>query len=243
MMDVNQRNFNWGFPLCAPEQNTPSHFLCQASFRYDVNQGITFHHSLVELAKTHQENVNSLKYAYYGNPIGKGLIRFFFPSKKSTFDQYFEDGIQEKENKLTLEFKQAIIYKEHSLLKWRPDLSHIINKQPNSPFPYIYNIVLKMHEPCADHFQPVIDQIMNIYSRQFAHSGWVTYQNMQENSFQIFVPLSAYSDLDKVVGLNEMQQKETALCEIKNSFYSKVSDYQTYFLSYVSNCSNAGESF
>lgn len=238
----------WSFPLNGPNLFQPSSYLYQMSIDYSVNHGIDFHHSLVEIAKIHKNNLHGPRYVYYGSPIGKGMIRLFFPSETSEFENEKYLRIQRDENKeeskkIISGFKRAIINHENRVLEYKPQYSYFGTKQSATPFQFIFYATLRLKPTFSTTiFQETINSVMNFYKDLNEEVNWVVYQEIDKTIFHAFIPFNSYEELDTNLELSQILSKKTDIDSenIRKIFYSQLEDYQTCILSYVSSCDNSG---
>lgn len=243
-MDLALNKNHWGFPISALNSNEPSPYLYQKCIRYHMQYGIDFHHSLVEIAKAHKKNPQGLKYIYYGNPIGKGIVRLFFPGDSEHCSSKGYLQIDEKGNSdakaLIENFENSIISKKGSLLKYKSELSHIIPEQRPIPFPLMIALKLTIHSDVSDLVQYSL--IRNRMDQLHISFNFISYQEIGTSIYHIFIPFLHYEDIElKYQAFEEVFSFSSLNNDASRSqFYLGLQDYQTDLLSYVSSCDNSG---
>lgn len=235
----------WSFPLFNPNSKEPSPQLIQMAIDYDTAHGIDFHSSLVAIANAHQGATDGFQYAYYGSPIGRGIVRFFVPDD-SPFDtdkffQVIENSSVENPTKTLADFKSAILQQEYYHLRYIPKLSHIAKTERTKPYPHILYIIAKVKETLyADEQASVIESISRYYQTYNSDMSWLTYASVDNpNELHLMIPVQHFGELnDSYTIKNHLISDDSDIKTHRDKFYQYIDEYRSYVLSHVPNCSN-----
>lgn len=225
----------------ASKEQPPAH-LCQIAIDYSPQHGIAFHHCITEIAKLHQDNVNAVKFSYYGNPIGSGTIRIFYSSETNCLeDKYLHlvslTNDETHTNKIISDFKKAIVKQEESLLTLTHYEENNVKRKLDTSFPFIYSAIIRLHSDKNNTDQIPINDLITLYTKYYKKFNWALYR-VSPSVYHLFVPLISYKEIEAIEREQEVVSNDQTLMAIREKAHSKIANYQTYLLSYVENCSN-----